>query len=268
MERAIAVLHEFRSLTVEFEVDSLSAVATSVVREACNGPAFVQKARKKTLIELTVISGEAEARLASRGALLPIHSPFDHALIFDIGGGSTEFILTDSASPLLAESIRLGVVHLTEERLRHDPPAIEELAALRRAVNARIQGVRDLFQAKGFFPFRTDSPPILIGIAGTPTTIAAIDLQMPEYDRDRITNHTLTRERIAEIFLQLVRRTAAQRLLIPGVQQGREDLIIPGIMITMGIIDAFSLAPLRVIDSGILEGIILSEDLGYSVLGA
>jgi exopolyphosphatase/guanosine-5'-triphosphate,3'-diphosphate pyrophosphatase len=65
-----------------------------------------------------------------------------------------------------------------------------------------------------------------------------------------------------------VRRTAAQRLLIPGVQQGREDLIIPGIMITMGIIDAFSLAPLRVIDSGILEGIILSEDLGYSVLGA
>ncbi len=258
-ERTVAALSEFNDIITDLGTESVVAVATSVVREASNKQTFVERAEKTAGIYVRVISGETEAALATRGALLPVTLPFDHALILDIGGGSTEFILTNGISPHLIESTDLGVVRLTEESLHHDPPDASELAALEQTITNRIRKVRKLFQAKGGLPFRPGSRIILVGIAGTPTTIAAIDLQMQEYDQKRITNHTLTRKGVEKIFQRLVHKTTTERLLIPGLQKGREDLIIPGLMITLGVMDIFELMHLRVIDSGILEGIILAD---------
>lgn len=259
MERTVAVLQEFKNTMDDLKVESLVAVATSVVREACNGKKFINRVKDSAGIDITVITGEIEAKLATRGALLPIQSPFDHVLIFDIGGGSTEFIFTNGTNPLFIESTDLGVIHLTETILHDDPPTVDQIAAVRQAVRNRLTQLRSRFEGQELFPFSPDDRVILIGIAGTPTTIAAIDLEMKEYDRDRITNHKLTSPHIEKIFQRLIQLPNAQRLNIPGLQKGREDLIIPGIIITQEVMDVFNLAPLRIIDSGILEGILLEK---------
>jgi len=258
MDRTIEGLNDFKKIITGLGTDKIIAVATSVVRKAQNGMTFIQKVRETTGIEIQSISGETEAKLASRGALLPVDSEFDQTLIFDIGGGSTEFILTQGTRTIRTESIDLGVVHLAEEHLHNDPPQKKELAAIEKIIHSKIQKVRQCFQDTSLYPFKPDSRIILIGIAGTPTTLAAIDLKLVKYDRERVTNHTMNSGKITKIFQQLTKRPAAERLLMAGLQKGREDLIIPGVLIVKGIMDAFGFSTLRVIDSGILEGIILS----------
>jgi exopolyphosphatase/guanosine-5'-triphosphate,3'-diphosphate pyrophosphatase len=258
MERTIQGLTGFRSTLAELQPEKVVAIATSVVRQARNRERFIQKARGETGIEIHPVSGEKEAELASQGALLPVDSGFDEALIFDIGGGSTEFIFTQKTEVLFVESVNLGVVHLTEAHLLHDPPRKEELEAIERTVHLKIEGVRQHFRDAALFPFKPDVQVMLIGIAGTPTTLAAIDLALTAYDRGLVMNHTLGRDRLASIFQDLTGKDAAGRLLTPGLQKGREDLIIPGTLIVRAIMDAFGFSVVRVIDSGILEGLVLS----------
>lgn len=259
IDRTIEGLIDFKKNITELGTEKIIAVATSVVRKAQNGMTFIQKVRETTGIEIQSISGETEAKLASRGALLPVDSEFDQALIFDIGGGSTEFILTQGTRTIRTESIDLGVVHLTEKYLLNDPPHQTTLDVLKQIIHSKIQKVRQCFQDLSFYPFEPDSRVILIGIAGTPTTLAAIDLKLVEYDRERVTNHTLNSKRITEIFQELIGKVTAERRLVPGLQRGREDLIIPGTLIVKEVMDTFGFSGLRVIDSGILEGIILSD---------
>jgi len=260
MSRTIAVLQEFRAAMNDLGVESALAVATSVVRKAANRAKFIEQARSEAGIDITVITGATEAQLAARGALLPVSVPFDQALIFDIGGGSTEFILTSGTTPDLIESIELGVVHLTESLLHHDPPISDEIAVARQQVYEQVQKVRRHFEQAERFPF-TCTRTVLIGIAGTPTTLAAMDLMLTVYDRDQVTNHVLHHDLIEEIFDTLIDQTSYERLLLPGLQPGREDLIIPGALITLAVMELFGFSALRVIDSGILEGIILSPEL-------
>ena len=258
MERTLEALTDFKKAITEVGVDKTIAVATSVIREAKNGRDFIEKARGKTGIEVIPISGETEAELSARGALLPVNSEYNQALIFDIGGGSTEFILAQGNKLLRTESIELGVVHLAEEHLYNDPPQKKELAVIEKIIHSKIQKVRQHFQDSSLYPFKPDSRVILIGIAGTPTTLAAIDLKLAEYDREKVINHTLPSERIEEIFQELIRKKATDRLIMPGLQKGREDLIIPGIIIVKEVMGIFGFSVLRVIDSGILEGVVLS----------
>ena len=258
MERTIRGLIDFRRNITSLRVDKVIAVATGVVRKAKNSLDFIQKVKEEAGIEIHPISGEIEAKLSARGALLPVNSEFDRALIFDIGGGSTEFILTQETELLMVESIELGVVHLSEEQLYNDPPKKKELTEIEKIVDFKIREVRKRFQRASFFPFKPESRVILIGIAGTATTLAAIDLKLVEYDREKVINHTLEIKRITEIFRELIRMPAAQRLSVPGVEKGREDLIIPGLIIILKIMEFFDFSVLRIIDSGILEGLVLS----------
>jgi len=258
MERTIRGLIDFKRNITSLRVDKVIAVATGVVRKAKNRLDFIQKVKEEAGIEIHPISGEIEAKLSARGALLPVNSEFDRALIFDIGGGSTEFILTQETELLMVESIELGVVHLSEEQLYNDPPKKKELTETEKIVDFKIREVRKRFQRASFFPFKPESRVILIGIAGTATTLAAIDLKLVEYDREKVINHTLEIKRITEIFRELIRMPAAQRLSVPGVEKGREDLIIPGLIIILKIMEFFDFSVLRIIDSGILEGLVLS----------
>lgn len=264
IDRTLEVLRDFKKSINEHETNKIIAVATSVVRDAYNGKDFIDKAREQTEIEIILISGETEAKLACRGAVLPVDGEYDQAFIFDIGGGSTEFILAQRTEVLKVASIDMGVVHLTEKYLHHDPPRGEELATIEKIITTKIQNVKKQFQIASLYPFSCDHRIILIGIAGTPTTLAALDLQLAQYDRGKVTNHLIEIKRIREIFQELIAKTAAERLLLPGLQRGREDLIIPGILISMGVMEVFEFSVLRVIDSGILEGLVLS----YSSPGA
>ena len=264
MQRTLEALKFFKKSITECATDKILAVATSVVRDAHNGADFIGQVREQTGIEIVTISGETEALLACRGALLTVDVDYDQAFILDIGGGSTEFILTQRTAVLRVESIDLGVVHLTDKHLHHNPPQEEELVTIERIIATKIQNVKKQFQTASLYPFSCDHRIILIGIAGTPTTLAALDLQLAQYDREKVTNHLIEIKRIREIFQKLIAMTAEKRLSLPGLQKGREDLIIPGILITMGVMDIFEFSTLRVIDSGILEGLALS----YSSPGA
>ena len=264
MHRTFAALKDFKKLIAEHETNKIIAVATSVVRDAHNGKDFIDQVRDQTEIEIILISGETEANVACRGALLPVDCEYDHAFIFDIGGGSTEFILTKKTEVVRVESINLGVVHLTERYLHHDPPQEEELATIEKIITTKIHDVKKKFQIASLHPFSFAHRSILIGIAGTPTTLAAVDLQLAQYDREKVTNHLVEVKRVKEIFRELIVKTAAERLSLPGLQKGREDLIIPGILIILGVMEVSGFSVLRVIDSGILEGLVLS----YSSSGA
>ncbi|MBN2468469.1 MAG: exopolyphosphatase [Deltaproteobacteria bacterium] len=258
IKRTVESLKNFQGILKKSQAETVFAVGTSVVRNARNRIAFIETVRRETGIEIHPVSGLVEARLAARGALLPVNDPDDSAFIFDIGGGSTEFIFTSNAEVLRMETIDLGVVHLTEHYLLTDPPRKGELTALKETVYPKVAAVRENFQSAGFYPFSTGAQTRLIGIAGTPTTLAAIDLRLSEYDRGKVTNHCLTSDRIRELFEDLTKKRAEERLLTPGLQKGREDLIIPGIIIVEAVMDLFGFAVLRVVDSGILEGILLS----------
>lgn len=258
MERTVMGLIDFKRNIISLGADKVIGVATGVVRKAKNSQDFIQRVKEEAGIEIQLISGEIEAKLSARGALLPVNSEFDQALIFDVGGGSTEFILTHGTELLMVESIDLGVVHLSEEQLYNDPPQKKELTEIEKIVDFKIRDVRKRFQRTSFFPFKPNSRVILIGIAGTATTLAAIDLRLVEYDREKIINHTLESKRIAEILRELIRMPAAKRLSVPGLEKGREDLIIPGLIIVLKIMKVFGFSVLRVIDSGILEGLVLS----------
>ena len=258
MERTIEGLKRFKKAMGDYRPYKVIAVGTSVVREARNGSIFIQRAKEETGIQVNLISGEIEATFAAKGALLPVTVEFGQAFIFDIGGGSTEFILTHGTKVVKVESIDLGVVHLAEEYLHADPPRQNEMAILEKIIHSKIEMVRERFETGMMCPFDSDSMTILVGIAGTPTTLAAIDLKLAPYDRERATNHILETTRITEIFQELIGKSAAERLLTPGLQKGREDLIVPGTMIVREIMNTFGLSLLRVIDSGILEGLLLS----------
>jgi Exopolyphosphatase len=150
MDRTLEALRDFKKSITKRKTNKIIAVATSVVRDAHNGKDFIDKVREQTGIEITLISGDTEAKLACRGALLPVDCEYDEAFIFDIGGGSTEFILTRMTDVLRVESIDLGVVHITEKYLHHDPPQEEELTAIEKIVATKIQTIKNSFRALRF----------------------------------------------------------------------------------------------------------------------
>lgn len=260
INRSMAVLYDFARIIDHYHVENVSAVATSVVREAPNGEAFIEQIYKKTGLPVRTLSGVEEARLTLKGVLSAVAEKTPHALVFDIGGGSTEFILTEETRPLAIESTDLGVVFLEETHPTSDPPTTRELTRLTTTIREQLS----------LIDFHDALPPVLaqgdpasyslIGTAGTVTTLAAIDQKMELYDPRTINNYRLSREALLAIYQRLTTLTAFQRTAIPGLEKGREALIIPGTAIVLEIMDRFGYNHLTVSDAGLLEGILLDRN--------
>ncbi len=191
-----------------------------------------------------------------------VFSVFDRAptrsLVFDIGGGSTELILTEGNNIVKTASIRLGVVHLAENLITTDPPAARELSYLRKYINNSIVLSDFTIDNRLDKSYRANSMQFpLIGTAGTVTTLAAIDQQMEQYDPLEINNYKLTREAIENIYHRLNTLPISERRKIPGLEEGREVVIIPGTAMVLEIMDYFRFNKLIVSDAGLLEGILL-----------
>jgi exopolyphosphatase/guanosine-5'-triphosphate,3'-diphosphate pyrophosphatase len=245
--RAASALNEFAGDIRSFGVKRVHAVATSAVRDAVNGKQFCDDIVKKTGITLQVIDGRREALLTLRGVLSGIDDAPRHLLVFDVGGGSTEYTIADGATPLLSMSLPLGVVRLTEGKKTCEAMTdkiIRELAKL----GSRMErdGLSHLLDTA-----------TLIGTAGTVTTLAAISLRMSVYDYRRVNNYSLTLDEIRSILATLLPLTPAERLRIPGMGKGREDLIIAGMLIIVNTMEMFGFDHLKVSDFGLLEGILL-----------
>jgi exopolyphosphatase/guanosine-5'-triphosphate,3'-diphosphate pyrophosphatase len=249
MARASVTLARFARAIREHAPDGLTAVATSAVREASNGPEFVARIQAETGLEVAVIDGEEEARLTCLGASAALAGPAGDLLVVDIGGGSTEFVLVQGGRTTARVSVGMGVVTLTEQFLDGDPPKPPELYELDECLRERMRQVREGLGEVGAVR--------LVATAGTPTTLAAVDLEMAQYDPSRINNHALTLARVEELYDRLVNLPAALRREVTGVEPGREELIVAGCAILLRVMHDYQFGSVTVCDWGLREGMLI-----------
>lgn len=256
MTRTLAVLSDYVARAERLEAARVRLVATSAVREATNGSAFVAAVERATGRRVEVVSGEEEARLMLRGVRSGLRGLGGTMVTFDIGGGSTEYILAENDRVSAAVSIRLGVVPLAERFPFTDGVDWSRYAVLLAEVGARLE--RELPQE-----IRGARGAQLVGTAGTVTTLAALDLGLAEYEPHRVQGHRLGRGTIERLLERLGGLSVAARAALPCLEPGRADLIIPGIAIVTATLDALGLATLVVSDWGLREGILADALEGH-----
>lgn len=246
-ERGLACLRRFSGIISAYGVAQIRASATSAVRDAVNGRQFVDEVFRETGIHLVTIDGDEEARLTLKGVLSGLDSHSDMLAVLDVGGGSTEFTVSVHGTPVFIRSMPIGVVRLTEGFRTSN-----EMAGRVRFVVDQLE--KELAAAGIVMPEHAE----LVGTAGTATTIAAIKLEMDDYDYRKVNNFTVDRGDISAIFQRLLPLTPRERLAVKGLEKGREDLIVAGLVIISAVMDRFGFDRLKVIDFGLLEGLALS----------
>jgi len=247
-ERTVAAMHDFAAAIRSSGVKHVKAVATSAVRDATNGADFCREVRESTGIVLETISGELEGMLTLRGVLSGLDRQPEYLLVFDVGGGSTEYTLARGEEILFTRSLPLGVVRLTEGKVT--PAAMEE------KVDRELRRLLGEMESAGLLNLVNRA--FLVGTAGTATTLAAISQKLVDYDYRKINNHVMPLQEIEAIFARLLPLTPEERLVrIAGLEKGREDLIVAGTILTMRTMTMFGLPCLKVSDFGLLEGVLL-----------
>jgi len=239
----IDTLSQYAQDMKRHEVNNYQAVATAVLREAKNAEELINLIRDKTGIEIKIISGQSEAELTAKGVLSTLEIPKKSSLIVDIGGGSTELIWENDKKKVV--SLALGATHLTQSFLKHDPPLNQE-------IKEAFCKAKEVIQASNF-----PSPVFLVGTAGSISTLAALDLKMTVYQPHLINGHILTKNSIETIFSTLCSMNAQQRLTLPGLEPGREEIILGGTIIALSLLEVFHQDRMIVSEGGLLEGVLV-----------
>jgi len=225
------------------------AVATSAVRDAINGEAFIAELRERFGLDARLLTGEEEAHLTYLGATAH-RSTEDATLVFDIGGGSTELILGSGREVGFHTSLPAGTIRQSERHLTSDPPdphELEDLAAdIRNLIDRAIAAQPDA------------KPTHAIAVAGTPTSLAAIDQGLEPYDPGRVHGYRLGMRPIQRMLSRLSSLPLAERLRVPGLHPGRAPTIVAGTVILVQVMRAFSLQEVEVSELDILHGSALS----------
>lgn len=249
MDRVIHCLEEWRTIINSYHVEAISVVATSAVRDAANRDEFVERVKRETGFDVEVIAGDEEARRTLLGIRSGLPAGVTDILALDIGGGSTEFILDRPGVKPIVRSINIGVVRLCERVLHHDPPTAEELQQARewmtRETKAAVAAMADYRQAT------------FVGTAGTVTSLAAMAQKLPTYEPARIHNYVLRLETIRELEHQLLSRTKAERVGLPGLEENREEVIAAGAIIIRTIMEMLGREECLVSDLGLREGVLI-----------
>jgi exopolyphosphatase/guanosine-5'-triphosphate,3'-diphosphate pyrophosphatase len=252
--RTLAAVGEFAALLKEAGVSRVFAAATGVVRQARNGRDFLRRIEAETAISPRLLTGEEEGRLMLRGLLWGVPKGTTVCLAADVGGWSTEVLWIEGEQPRKTMSVPLGAVSLCEKFLHSDPPAPAEVRSLDRFLKEAAQDLLREFTDSGW---QNDGRAPLAGTAGTVTTLAAVDLGLTEYDPRKVTGHRLSLETLEGIFLSLASLPKEKRREVPGLEKGREDLILSGTRIVLSLMESLKFESLLVVDSGLLEGVLL-----------
>jgi exopolyphosphatase/guanosine-5'-triphosphate,3'-diphosphate pyrophosphatase len=258
IDRALAALSVCADKLRRRRVTLARSVATEACRRAVNGRHFVERVRQETGIVLDIIAPEEEARLAMLGCHRLLEPGDGPALIFDIGGGSTELVLidTDGDQPRIKcwWSAPWGVVSLTESEGREYADADERLAAygrMRERVRAAFRRFSELLPEE-----KVDIR--LMGTSGTVTTLASVYLALPSYDRRAVDGLMMPVADMRQVSEMLSRMTHAERAALPCIGAERADLVVAGCAILEAIMDIWPAETLGVADRGIREGILRS----------
>ncbi len=227
----------------ELGAETVDAIATSAVRDAENGSAFVAELRERFALSARVLDGEEEARLTYLGATSE-QVPAEQTLVIDIGGGSTELIVGTGAEISFHASMQAGVVRHTERHISSDPPTAVELESLA----ADVRGLIETAVAAGV------EATAAIAVAGTPTSLAAVEMELEPYDPARVHGHVLSLPAIQRMLSRLASAPLAQRVEIPGMHPDRAPTIVAGVVILVEAMRAFGLERIEVSEHDILYG--------------
>jgi exopolyphosphatase / guanosine-5'-triphosphate,3'-diphosphate pyrophosphatase len=224
-------LTEYRREAEQLGTERTLLVATSAVRDAENGEAFLGEIEWSYGFSTRLLTGDEEAALMLRG----VGTIEPGTLVLDIGGGSTELVMVDSRT-----SLDVGSTRLTERFLRSDPPTDDELEACAEHVRAQLPRLES-----------TDA----VGVAGTITTLAALDLGLDEYDRERVHGHRLSREGLERQLQRLAALPLAERREVPALEPERAPVIVAGAVIAREVLAGYGLDAMTVSEHDILDGI-------------
>jgi exopolyphosphatase/guanosine-5'-triphosphate,3'-diphosphate pyrophosphatase len=260
----IAKVHfdaEFRESLEHYKVEKSCAIATSALREADNSDVFLKRANEEAGIQIRIVSGTEEARIAASGMLIDVRIA-DAALLTDIGGGSTELIYIESTKgghrktgveprPVKVRSTSLGVVYLAGKYMQSDPPDRSNLIAMDSEVSNRISSFAAPFKQLHL------SGKSFIGSAGTVTTLAAIAKGLSVFDHNKIHNSTVTLEKIKNIYSEISVISSRNRAKYIPFEPARLDIIVPGTLILLRLMETFGFDALTVSNYGLREGILI-----------
>ena len=246
------VIGDYKAHYEELGAERTSAFATSAVRDALNGEAFIAELRERFDLDARLLTGEEEAHLTYLGATAD-RSESEATLVFDIGGGSTELVVGRDHEIDFHTSLQAGTIRHSERHLTSDPPdphELEELAddvrglvAEALAAGPETRGVR------------------AIAVAGTPTSLAAIDQELEPYQPERVHGYRLGLAPVQRMLSRLAAVPLAERLRVPGLHPGRAPTIVAGAVILVQVMRAFGIDEIEVSEHDILHGSALSASL-------
>jgi exopolyphosphatase/guanosine-5'-triphosphate,3'-diphosphate pyrophosphatase len=245
IEETCAAVADYIRRYRELDADRVVVIATSAVRDAKNGDAFAAELRERFALNTQILDGSQEAWLTFLGACAN-RDGFDDTLVIDIGGGSTELIVGAEEEMSFHASLQCGVVRHTERHICHDPPSTAELEELAADIRKEIDG------AMAADPTALANE--AIAVAGTPTSLGAIDLELDPYDPERTDGHRLSLEKVQRLLSRLASLPLAERLNVKGLSPGRAPTIIAGVVILVEIMRAFGLDAIEVSERDILHG--------------
>jgi exopolyphosphatase/guanosine-5'-triphosphate,3'-diphosphate pyrophosphatase len=248
LRRTLDVLAGYEATCRRLGVSRRRVVATSATRDAANRQDFLDGVRALLGVDAEVLSGEAEAATAYRGATHDLPGE-ERTLVVDIGGGSTELILGIRGEPEAMVSLDLGCVRLHERHLHTDPPTAAEIAALRADAAARLELATETLDPA--------SAERVVGVAGTITTVTAIGLGLEAYDPRRIHRSALGAAEIAAVAEKLAAMTVAERAALPVMAKGREDVIAAGALLLDQLVRSFGFPRVIASETDILDGVLL-----------
>ncbi len=253
LQRSYDVLGEYRACMDELEVQRGLLVATSAVRDATNGPEFLQRAHDITGVEARILTGNEEATLSYSGATADLVADVRPTLIIDIGGGSTELavVLHDT---MHSYSMQLGCVRVTERALGSGVVSPDSAAAARAMIAGELEKA---WRAEPVFEELVGNVR-LIGLAGTVATLAQMDAGLATYDRNAVHHRVITKETVEEWRDTLGRETPQERLARPGMVAGREDVLTAGLYVLDAVMERLHATELLSSENDILDGITLS----------
>lgn len=245
--RTLDALGEYGDAMRSARVERARAVATSAARDAINRDELFDAAHPLLGTRPELIDGTEEAELSFLGATAELGGDGAPYLVVDIGGGSTEFV-AGTAAPEASISVDMGCVRLTEQFLHSDPPSAEELSVAVGYVHDELGDVERV--VPGATRAKT-----LVGLAGTVSAMAAIEQGLAAYDRERIHGFRLSRDAAEDVFRTLATETRAQRRHNPGLEPGRVDVIVGGVIVVVTLMRAYGFDEMLVSEADILDGL-------------
>lgn len=252
--KSIRTLNQFKALIEQYKSINTIVVGTSALRDAHNSLEFVEAVKEQTGISLTIISGDMEAELTVKGVLGFQDSPPIPAFIADIGGGSTEWTIYGGSLAGKRSSVQVGAVRLYEQFIRMDPPVPVEIWNMRSYI---IESVKQSFLTTGISSGPgMDEIRSFVATGGTAVAVAMLDMGLDSYDCDKIHLHKVSFAKLDELYKQLSSMSLQDRANFKGLEPERADIIIPGIVILLVLMEILNADNLITSDYGLLEGLL------------